>query len=167
LRYEAAGLDGIIAASFYEGVLPAALKALKYGHGTSIVPAISAFLADILPQGTDPLLVPVPLHWRRLQQRGHNQAALLSRAVTARTGLSTCDFLRRIRRTETQTKLNKRQREANVSGAFRWDGESLRGRTVFLIDDVTTTGATFSACARALRPACPAAIWGVAVAKKR
>jgi predicted amidophosphoribosyltransferase len=73
----------------------------------------------------------------------------------------------RVRRTASQTTLDKAQRAANVKDAFAWRSGPLTGLTVVLIDDVTTTGATFTACATAVRDARPDAVWGLAVAKKR
>jgi ComF family protein len=113
------------------------------------------------------LLIPVPLHPRRLRKRGHNQAELLASALTRASQQSISQELVRTRATVSQTTLDRAERLVNVHDAFAWKGGSLHGKTVVLIDDVTTTGATFSACAAALQPAGPAAVWGLAVAKKR
>jgi ComF family protein len=99
------------------------------------------------------VIVSVPLHWRRRWQRGYNQSAALCR------GLATIlrvpyhpSWLRRVRHTPRQASQTPAGRKANVRGAFRArpDG-ALKGRTVLLVDDVMTTGATASEAARALR----------------
>ena len=96
-------------------------------------------------------VVPVPLHPSRRRQRGFNQAADLARHL----GVPVQPALRRVRATATQTGLPAAQRNRNVRGAFAAAGvaRELSGRAVVLIDDVSTTGATLEACARALKEA--------------
>jgi len=95
--------------------------------------------------------IPVPLHRSRRRHRGFNQADDLARHL----GLPVCRVLRRIRATETQTELPAARRHRNVRRAFATTGEAraLAGASVVLIDDVSTTGATLEACARALKDA--------------
>ena len=105
------------------------------------------------------IVAPVPLHWRRLLARRYNQAQLLARAVVrqaedrARLRLVP-DLLRRRRWTGSQSGLRAKERRGNVQAAFdihpRWVGE-VAGKTVLLVDDVLTTGATVEACARVLQ----------------
>jgi ComF family protein len=97
-------------------------------------------------------VVPVPLHRRRLAQRGFNPATLLARELARACGVPLAvSALRRVRETETQTGLGRAARRANVRGAFRArDGVPAR---IWLVDDVVTTGATLEECARALRRA--------------
>jgi ComF family protein len=94
-------------------------------------------------------VVPVPLHpWRRFR-RGFNQAADLAHAL----GVPVGNILRRRRRTTTQTDLPEAERHTNVLGAFavrRWSQRRIEGRTIVLVDDVSTTGATLDACAAVL-----------------
>lgn len=103
-------------------------------------------------------LIPVPLHRGRLRHRHFNQAAEIARALAAHTGLPVLAGLRRVRRTETQTILSRKQRMANLRGAFavtcrgeRWIATSPAGAV--LVDDVLTTGSTVHECARTLRRA--------------
>ena len=108
--------------------------------------------AELLRQSD--LLVPVPLHPRRLWQRRFNQSALLAQHLAARLDkLVLPEGLLRIRNTPPQANLPRAERLENVKGAFRVNhryAEQLRGKTVELIDDVMTTGATIDACAKAL-----------------
>lgn len=101
------------------------------------------------------LMVPVPLHWTRLAQRRFNQAAWLAQGLAARTGKPVELFaLQRRRARRSQEGLSANQRRRNVAGVFAVRGKRARarlaGKTVLLIDDVFTTGATLEAATRAL-----------------
>ena len=103
------------------------------------------------------LILPVPLHYVRLAGRGFNQSAWLAAAVARRSGTPLLvDGLTRTRRTPTQGGLTARARRRNVAGAFavrpRRAGQ-IQGKRLLLVDDVLTTGATLSACTRALKRA--------------
>ena len=110
-----------------------------------------------------PILVPVPLHHHRRRQRGYNQAELLAQGLAkglarrtegARTLRVETRCLRRLRPTLPQTGLDPRTRLDNVRGAFVIAyPECIRKKNVLLVDDVMTTGATVSACAKALKRA--------------
>jgi ComF family protein len=103
------------------------------------------------PAGPD-LLVPVPLHPRRLAWRGFNQSLELSRLLAARLSRPVLPAaLARIRDTTPQSRLPGAARRANIAGAFAADPAIVAGRSVLLVDDVMTTGATVDVAARALR----------------
>ncbi len=106
-------------------------------------------------QETCALAIPIPLHWLRRRQRGYNQAEWFARGLFAQGGRPhvDCGILRRVRRTKTQTKLDKSDRRSNVAGAFALTSAGrakVAGRAVVLIDDVITTGATTAAAASVL-----------------
>src|SRR5262249_26218533 len=105
--------------------------------------------ADVLEGAA--FVVPVPLHRSRLRRRGFNQAGDLAKHL----GLPICWALTRVRATATQADLPASQRHRNVRGAFATTrtASRLRGAVVVLVDDVSTTGATLEACARALKDA--------------
>ena len=98
------------------------------------------------------LVVPVPLHTTRLEQRGYNQALLLAQAVCAHTGLSlAADALIRLHATDTQLHRDRTQRMQAMQHAFAAaDAKQVQGKRILLVDDVLTTGATAVSCASAL-----------------
>ena len=103
-------------------------------------------------------LVPVPLHRSRLRHRYFNQAAEITRVLSARTGLPWIEALSRTRRTDTQTMLSRKQRMDNLRGAFsinrrgaKWISNKPKG--ALIVDDVLTTGSTVNECAKTLRKA--------------
>jgi ComF family protein len=104
---------------------------------------------------TSDVLVPVPLHPRRLRERGFNQSALLAHEIARRAGKAACpDALVRRRDTVPQAGLSAAARRRNVREAFAVNHKaSVAARTVTLVDDVVTTGATALACARRLEEA--------------
>lgn len=145
--------------------------AFKHADRTEGAPTFGAWLAragaDLVAEAD--LIVPVPLHWTRLFRRRYNQAALLARALGRETGLAVVpDGLVRRRRTPPQGRLSPAARRRNLAGAFAPKparAPRLAGRRVLLVDDVLTTGATASACARALRRGGAAAVDVVVLAR--
>jgi ComF family protein len=132
------------------------------------------FLADVLARQAGPfladsewnLIVPVPLHPLKRRQRQFNQAERLAHCLGRLLQMPVgAGVVRRVRYTETQTQLSRAEREANVLNAFKpRSAHELHGEKVVLVDDVMTTGATTSACARALREggAGDVCVWTVA-----
>ena len=96
-------------------------------------------------------IVPVPLHPRRLLSRGFNQSRELARLLSARRSLPIWQgALVRVRRTVPQMELAREARAENIKGAFAADSKRLSGKSVLLVDDIMTTGATLEECARAM-----------------
>ena len=141
-----------------EGVLEI-IHRYKYNRALCFEP----FLVDLLLHRAVPglsaakwdLIVPVPLHHTRLREREFNQAERLARRLAAASGIPVeTNLLRRVIPTQTQTVLTRPERLANVRRAFATrDGKMLNGQRIVLVDDVFTTGATTSACAKVLRTA--------------
>ncbi len=155
----------------YEGSLKVVLQALKYRRRRSLAARVAdALLAEesvrrVLTAET--LLLPVPLHPRRLRERGFNQSELIARALGRRTGLPVLSrALYRTRETRAQAGLSAAERRRNVAGAFGvrqpW---AVERRTLVVVDDVFTTGATLRACAGPLRSAGAANVRALTVAR--
>lgn len=157
--------QGAISAGWsYDGPLARAVVALKFEGALALAGPLGRLLAEepsLLesPDGSrNDLVVPVPLHWRRRMARGFDQSEELARWALVharRRGGSVPELghrvLTRTRATRPQTDLDADERAANLEGAFVVRRpESIEGRRVVLIDDVTTTGATARACLRAL-----------------
>ncbi len=112
------------------------------------------------------LLVPVPLHHRRLAERGYNQSALIAKMLGHALGIPVAECLERTRETVAQARLKAAERHGNVRNVFRCaDNTLVEGRRVGVVDDVCTTGATLEDCARALKEAGCASAWGIVVAR--
>ncbi len=118
--------------------------------------------AESLPE----LIIPVPLHPKRLFRRGFNQSLELGRLVSAKTGRPIApDALRRVRNTTPQSRLKGKERLENLRGAFRAAEERVRDRSVLLVDDVLTTGATIAECSKILAKAGAARVDVLVLAK--
>jgi len=163
----------------YEGGLRELVHLLKYHHvrpAANVLGRMTAEAAgEVLPEfsSRNPLLIPVPLHVSKLRERGFNQSELIARSAwkqmengSALRFELNCDVLRRRRATESQVGLTREQRQTNLHGAFAVnDAKAISGREVLLVDDVLTTGATVSECARVLRKAGAKAIWVATAAR--
>jgi ComF family protein len=160
----------------YESGLREMIHLLKYGGvrpaasvlGRMVAEVIQALEADFSAGSV--VVVPVPLHRTKLRQRGFNQAELIAHAamkvspVTGRLRLC-ADVLERKRETASQTGLTSHQRRANLRGAFSVAKPAAVTGEVLLVDDVYTTGATVSECARVLRRAGATKVWVATVAR--
>jgi ComF family protein len=147
------------AAVLYRGAGRRIVLALKHGDRLDMVRPLAGWMARAgreLLQETD-LIVPVPLHWRRLLMRRYNQSAELARGLARASGRPVVvDLLTRRRATTPQEGMGRDARAANQADAFAVTprrAAQLQGRAVLMIDDVLTSGATLSACAECLRAA--------------
>ena len=159
------------AAGWYEGTFRSIIHVFKYQGRRSLAKPLAALMREAgrpLLECSD-LIVPVPLHRRRRRERGFNQVAELA----AHLGPPVASALRRVRATPPKVTLVAAHRRLNVQGTFEVAGgcrilrtaPSLRGKTVVLADDVTTTGATLDACARVLRDAGTREVHALTIAK--
>lgn len=152
---EAPPHDGVRAAVAYGAVARTIILKLKHGRRIGMAQVIAGYLARHIEP--DALLVPVPLHRWRIWRRGFNQSALIAQAVARRTGLSVRnDLIERRKSTPMLGGLGRAARARTLRGTFAVPSQGkavLAGRTVLLVDDVYTSGATAGACARVLKRA--------------
>ncbi len=146
--------DGVRAAVAYGDVARGVALKLKYGGRLACAETMARAMLRLMPEGTD-LLVPVPLHRWRIWSRGFNQAALVAASLSRARGVPADPLLlRRTKATPLLRGLGARQRARAVAGAFALApgaAAKIAGRTIVLVDDVHTSGATGSACARLLK----------------
>jgi ComF family protein len=143
----------------YETMILEAIHRFKYRHDFFVGETLAAWMADYPFPDMDflqySLILPVPLHIKRLRERGFNQSLILSYALGKKRKIPV-DFslLKRKKFTETQTGMHKNERKLNIKGAFQiTDERKTAGQSIILVDDVFTTGATVNECSRALREA--------------
>ena len=129
---------------------------LKFKHldALSSVPLFAEWMANAIEERKQALCIPVPLHWTRLFMRTYNQAALLAQKLASLTQWTYMpSVLVRNRRTPSQGYLSGKDRKKNVARAFSVPQKKrchVVGKTIILVDDVFTTGATLNACAHSL-----------------
>ena len=171
-QYGAIHLSRLRVVGSYEGSLRLCIHALKYKGQTRLAEPLGTLLAEAYRgYGLQAdLLLPVPLHKEREQQRGYNQTVLLARQCAIELGIPLReDILLRTRATTTQAELKAWERQQNVAGAFAchplFTTGALFGRTILIIDDVCTTGATLEACAAPLFAAGARSVCGLVVAR--
>ena len=128
---------------------------IKYHNGNFLLPDLGRMSSIPFGDMAGSILVPVPIHWRRRWSRGFNQSELICKTLAAEHGCRTCNMLRRIRHCRPQVGLHLRERLRNVEGAFSmaqkflWKGIA-KDAKLCLVDDMITTGATASECAKVL-----------------
>lgn len=148
--------DGVRAVAAYGDLARTIALKLKHGRRIGLAALIAHLLVSRIPAEPG-VLMPVPSHRWRIFRRGFNQSALIARQISNLSGLPMhVDTLRRIRRTPLLRGANARDRDRIVRGAFSVPPQcrnELAGKTIFLVDDVYTSGATANACARALKRA--------------
>ncbi|AKT43426.1 ComF family protein [Chondromyces crocatus] len=159
----------LVAHAAYEGAVAVALRRLKYSNRPDLARPLARMLIQAARSAElrADLIVPVPLHPRRLADRGYNQAALLATHLARDLGTTLmARGLSRLHATPQQARLTREERLRNVAGAFRVRRPAdLRDRTVILVDDVATTGATLAACTHALLHAGAVAVTALVVAR--
>jgi len=168
----AGDLDGVVYGSVFEGILREAIHVFKYEGVKELVTPLSQLLAQRFREtGLDfgrVSLIPVPLSKRKELERGFNQAGLLAEAVGKKLGFGVLTgVLIKTKDTVSQTALKEEERKENVKGSFDFVGEKrlVKGKVLWLVDDVMTTGSTLNECARVLKKAGAKAVWGLVVAK--
>lgn len=165
------GLDGIISFYFYKEPLVEVLHRAKYNGEWRLLTSLfshldeSAFAPLLMwKKYYDPVLCPVPLHPLKERQRGFNQASIICGLISKKTNMRTIHLLARIKNTKPQSEMEGHpQRQTNIRGAFV--AHSKNNTNVILIDDITTSGATLTECAKILKKAGAKTVLAVSVAK--
>jgi len=163
-------IDGIRSPFLFQGAVREAIHQLKYRNVKALAAPLAQLLGEYLAKNPLPaeVLVPVPLHPRRLRRRGYNQASLLARELARLSSVPLIEgVLLRLSDTSPQTKTKSaEERQRNVTRAFSCRGREFEGKHLLIIDDVCTSGATLNACATALKAAGAASVWGLTVARE-
>lgn len=149
--------DRLRAAVAYGEIARKVALKLKYSGRPAVAETLAHFMQRQLDDAENAVLVPVPLHRWRIWKRGYNQSALIASALSRRSGIpAERDLVRRVKATPPLKGLGRAERALAVRGAFNVPETAkprLKGRTVILVDDVYTSGATANACAKALKRA--------------
>ncbi len=170
------GFDAAVALGPYQGPIRDLCLRLKHEPNGWVAPWLAGVLVEARPilrqwaadVESRPLVVPVPLHWQRRLRRGYNQTDGLARGLARGLGLREAHWLRRVTSSKILAGLGRVERARTMRKAFRVgrvSGLKLKGRTVFLVDDILTTGATCGAAARALKRAGAARVVAVVIGR--
>lgn len=171
-------IDGVFPSLVYKGVVKKLVYTFKY---PPYLTDMQAQLVDLFYEGIiqkeqfyplllqESVFIPIPLHKKKLRKRGYNQAELLAKGLAKKLDLPVIDCLHRVKETKTQVGLTKEQRQTNIKDAFSLQPEGLRhvqpqGLQVFLVDDVTTSGATMLEAAKVLKKAGVKSVYGLTLA---
>lgn len=163
-------IDGIRSVFRFEGIVRKAIHHLKYYDLKTISKDLAKILYDYITYNKleYEVIIPVPLHKKRLRHRGYNQSLLIARELgkLANNDVLT-DVLFRVKEGVSQARTTGvQQRVKNVKDAFSCNEHSIKNCKVILIDDVCTSGATLESCARALKAAGAESVWGLTIARE-
>lgn len=163
-------IEGIRSLFHFEGEARQAILSFKYKNLKALAAPLAQLMAEYVRAHPSPvdILVPVPLHPRRLRERGYNQSSLLARELGRLASFPLAEgTLLRLKNTPPQVRTKSaEERQSNVTGAFICRDRRLEGRRILLIDDVCTSGATLDSCAATLRAAGAASVWGLTLARE-
>ena len=168
--------DLIIAGEYKDKLLNDLIVAFKFGLNKELTEPLFTFLKKSLDQKMlidnfsgklwdNILIIPIPLHKKRLKWRGFNQSELLAREISNYYGWPLSLDLIKNKKTTPQAELSEDKRAANLCNAFNWIGSDLTGRTILLVDDVITSGATLNEAEKTLLRAGASRVIKMAVAK--
>jgi len=174
------GMEGVVGLYQHEGLVRLGIKGVKYRFLKDmeeewrrlIGVGLKRFLVSRQGGGLKkflkkkPKIVEVPLHWRRYNWRGFNQAEIIARILSEMTGFGRLEKeLVRKKATKVQVKLDKEERRKNIRQAFEVKGDLSGVRRVLIVDDVWTTGATMREAVKALKKAGVSEVWGLTLAR--
>lgn len=161
-------LDGMYAMAHFRGVIKDAIHLLKYRFVTSLVPDLADFLVNSWPKSMPEFdyLIPIPLHQKKLRERGFNQSTLLAHSLGKNLDIAVMEkIIVKRHATKSQAELDLKERIKNLQDVFAIASDiDLSGKKIALIDDVSTTRTTFIECARVLKRKKAEIVWGIALA---
>ena len=177
-------LDGAFSSVVYVGVVKRLVYQFKYNpHITDLTPLmLDLFYEGIIQKevfwryfSNECVFIPIPLHASRMRKRGYNQSMILAKGLAdkfnidiEKSGVSVWDCLERVRNTHTQVGLKQKERKENIQDAFVAKKQFLErlntSASVFLVDDIVTSGATLLEAAKVLKKAGAGKVWGITLA---
>lgn len=160
------GVKEIASTGYHQGVLQSAVQGLKYHGQRELAPILAQRMATLLESldWTYDIVIPVPMHTQRLRERGYNQAKEISLNLAQILGKMHSDTaIIRERATRSQVGLNAIERRENLRDAFSADEGIIKGKSLLLVDDVKTTGATMVGCATAAITVGATQVYGITV----
>lgn len=171
-------IDGVFSAISYKGVAKKMIIKFKYDP---YLTGIKTVLSDLFYEGliqkeefhkildsANAILVPIPLFHTRERKRGYNHAHILANELSKKLGLPVFKVLKRIRNTKTQFNLGREERRKNLKDAFAIVPEfksQIKGKQIFLVDDVFTTGSTLLSAGNVLKRSGAQSVWGLTLAR--
>jgi ComF family protein len=162
-------IDGVRSPFRFDGAVRKSIHELKYRNLKAISPCLGELLADYLNENPLPgeVLISVPLHPRRLRERGYNQSALLAKELGKSIDLPVIEAcLVRVKQAQPQVRaVDVEERRRNVADAFVCRDDKATGKQIILVDDVCTSGATLESCAAALKDRGATSVWGLTLAR--
>jgi ComF family protein len=162
-------IDGVRSPFRFDGAVRKSIHELKYRNLKAISPCLGELLAYYLNENPLPgeVLVSVPLHPRRLRERGYNQSALLAKELGKSIDLPVIEAcLVRVKQAQPQVRaVDVEERRRNVADAFVCRDDKVTGKQIILVDDVCTSGATLESCAAALKDRGATSVWGLTLAR--
>jgi len=173
------GLDGLWSLGIYEPPLKQAIQTLKYKRVKEVAEVLvditleywakyQPFVLDQIKKdrGEGWVIIPVPLHWFRENNRGFNQSSIIGQILSKRLGLDYSDSIKRIRYTKSQVGLKGKERHLNIRNAFEITGDyKLETVNCLLLDDVWTTGSTLRECCWILKRNGAKKVWALTLAR--
>ena len=168
--------DGVFSSLVYKGVVKKLIYKFKYNpHLTDLQNTlIDLFYEGIIQKeafhkalNSNSVLVPIPLHKSRFKKRGYNQSLILAKGIGKKLNLPVLDCLERVKNTKMQFGLKKEEREENIKGAFQVKSSKFKVKNfqqAFLVDDVSTSGATLKEATNVLKRAGVAKVYGLTLA---
>lgn len=161
-------LNGLFACCHYEKDVEKAIHAMKFQNKPQFAQDLAYLLAEEMVRYPIPELdaiVPVPMHAKKLRQRGYNQSKLVAEMLSGFLGIPCAELLAKVRTTKAQSLLGREERLGNLENVFSLgSGKNPAGMRVLLLDDVTTTGTTLNACAKVLYDAETTAVFASVIA---